>query len=204
MADYPYALNTRKLRNFMSRIGEVGVPPKITVKWLEAAGLKSKNDRAIIGVLKFIDFINNDGVPTNEYKNYRGSEKGPLVLGLAIRKAYSELYEMYPEAHSKDSSTLENFFSTRSNLGAVARRAMVNTFQTLCGLASFETQPEIIVKGSELEEAPFSESGIAQQRAFGFQTLAINIQIALPETTNAAVYEEIFKAMKRYLLDGIQ
>lgn len=39
-------------------------------------------------------------------------------------------------------------------------------------------------------------------KAFGLQSLTINLQLTLPETTNSKVYEEIFKAMKEHLLES--
>lgn len=38
--------------------------------------------------------------------------------------------------------------------------------------------------------------------SLGLQSLTINLQISLPETTNSTVYQEIFKAMKTYLFPG--
>lgn len=187
----------------MTHIRGAGVPSKLNVKWLEQAGFKSKNDRPALAVLRFIGFLNGGGEPTEEYKSYRGSD-GPAVLGRALAKSYSDLYQMYPDAHRRESGTLEDFFSTRSNLGSAALKAMVLTFQTLCALASFEPQPAGSPRSADAEIPPPAAGGGARQRTLGFQTLAINIQLALPETSNAAVYEEIFKAMKRYLLEGIE
>ncbi len=197
MADYPYIQVTGKLKNFLQHIQTAGIPSKVTNSYLVSVGYKSSNDSRIIPVLKFIGFLDSSGTPTTTYKEYRNKAEAPLVLGTAIRNAYSELFSLYPDANQKDSEALRNFFSSKTSHGESALAAIVSTFQTLCSVAKFEGyapigQPPITPsKGA-------NTSGI--EKPYGLQSLNINIQLTLPETTNSAVFEEIFKAMKKYLL----
>ncbi|TET14646.1 MAG: hypothetical protein E3J81_06260, partial [Dehalococcoidia bacterium] len=114
MADYAYVMVTGKLRKFMNRIPEVGVPRKVTTEYLASLGFKSSNERAIIPLLKFIGFLDDSGAPTNDYKIYRDTMKGPSVLGRAIKQSYSELFDIHPDAQSKDTEALRNFFSIQT------------------------------------------------------------------------------------------
>ena len=102
--EYPYVLNTGSLKKLFAHVKAAGVPPKVTTRYLEACGFKSKNDRPIVNLLKIIDFISPDGTPTDNWKKYRDEKAGPSVLGSAITHAYHDLFTMYPDAHRRDES----------------------------------------------------------------------------------------------------
>jgi hypothetical protein len=115
----------------------------------------------------------------------------------AVKKAYSELFMMYPDAYKKDDETLKNFFRPTMKAGEQVVERMVDTFKVLCSFADFEAIPtsegevkehEKIEKMKGVEALP---SGI---------TLNLNIQIVLPTTDDASVYDKIFKALKEHIL----
>lgn len=196
MAEYLYTYTsvTGKLRKFMKHIQSAGVPSKVTTSYLKSAGFKSSNDPQIIGVLKFIGFLDSTGVPTDVYKKYKGKADAPAVLGNTIKDAYAELFKMYPDAHQKDSEALYNFFSPRTTAGEQVVSAMVSTFRTLCTEAKFDIPEAVLGETGATAPPPPAASTL------GLQSLTINLQLTLPETTDSAVYEEIFKAMKKHLL----
>jgi hypothetical protein len=195
MVEYPYVLVLKKLRAFMKHIQTAGVPPKVTLNYIKAAGFKSSNDERIPAVLRFIGFIDSAGTPTEAYKKYRNKAKAPVVLGSAIREAYAELFKMFPDAYQKDSEALRNFFSGYTTAGERVLSAIVSTFQALCAEAKFDTLEAVVGE----EEAATPPPPLVS-KTFGLQSLTINLQLTLPETTNSTVYKEIFKAMKEYLL----
>jgi hypothetical protein len=67
MADYPLTTVTGKIGTLLSKIREVGVPPKATVQWLKSVGFKSSNDSTLLTAIKFIGFIDQSGVPTDAW-----------------------------------------------------------------------------------------------------------------------------------------
>lgn len=197
MADYPYTLVPGNLTRFLGHIQRTGKPKKVTREYLRSAGFTSSNDAQIISVLKFIDFLDSSGVPKENYTAFRSTSTGPQVLGQAIRSAYSELFDMYPNAQEQDIEALRNFFSTHTNAGERALSAMVSTFQSLCSKATFDVGPQVLSSGSPSETR--------QSRALaprGIESFVINIQLTLPATGDSKIYEEIFKAMKKHLLEG--
>lgn len=199
MVDYPYIQNTGRLKSFLDSIPKIGVPDKINTQTLPMLGYKSTNDRPIVKILRFIDFIDANGVPNQNYKHFRDTSKAKAVMASAIKKAYSELFKMYPDAHKKDDETLKNFFRPTTKAGEQVVDKMVDTFKALCSFADFEAitttegKFEEYAKGEKLEvkEARELPSGI---------TLNLNIQLVLPTTDDASVYDKIFKALKDHLL----
>jgi len=68
---YPYLANTGNLTDFLNQMPRIAVPEKLTHKRLYALGYKSTNDRPIITILKFINFLSRDGTPNDNYINFR-------------------------------------------------------------------------------------------------------------------------------------
>lgn len=196
MAEYPYTIAITSLTKFLESIPKTGEPKKVTQEYLSAAGFKSSNDRQIISVLKFIGFLDSSGAPTDKYREFRNTTTGPTVLGKCIRSSYSDLFQMYPDANRRDTEALRNFFSTHSKAGDRALSAMVSTLQSLCSMAKFD--------GGEvsLSAAPEETKQSRVLAPRGIESLVINIQLTLPATSDSKIYEEIFRAMKKHLLEG--
>ena len=71
MADFPYTSNTASIKQLFSKIHEVGKPTKVTQKWLESIGFKSKSDRRLIPMLKTLAFIDGSSALTDRWSAYR-------------------------------------------------------------------------------------------------------------------------------------
>jgi hypothetical protein len=193
MVDYPYILNTGTLRTFLNSIHERGVPDKITTHTLPMLGYKSSNDRPIVKILKFINFIDASGTPTQNYIDYRDTSKAGFIMARALRNAYLDLFKIYPDAYKKDDETLMNFFRSTTKAGEEVVKRMVATFKVLCSFANFEAAPPT-GEGEEKEktrEVQVSPSAI---------TFNLNIQLVLPTTDDASVYDKIFKALRDHVL----
>lgn len=199
MAEFPYVTNPSRVVEFLSTIQNVGVPQKVTTKYLESVGFKSSNDRRIIPVLNFIEFIDDNGKPSNYWLKYRNKETAKSVLGSAIQKGYSTLFAVYSDANRKDDEALKNFFTSNTTVGEKAVSFMVGTFKALCGAADFESSDQIFTEDivppeDDLPRPITLPKGTAP-------TININLQITLPETQDGSIYEKIFEAMKKHLLD---
>jgi len=206
--NYPYHVNAANLPKFLEHVQSSGVPAKVTAQYASSVGFKSSNDRAIITVLKFIGFIDNSGVPSSVWKAYRNRTESKKVLAAALRKSYATLFGTYPDAQRKDNEALRNFFSSHTSVGEATLGYMVRTFKVLAEMADFESE------GGEIEltenDFPADDQGSAvtrivrqrQQNNGGpaGMTVNINIQLQIPATENAAIYESFFAAMKKNLL----
>jgi len=209
--DYPYVKVQGNLKKMFGNVQLTGVPPKFTQKSLAAIGFKSTNDRAILNVLKFIGFTNSDGVPNDLWKQYRNKDVAPTILGQAIKSAYSDLFSVYSDAHLKDTQTLRNFFSVNTSVGEQALSAIVQTFKSLCELATFsekigEGTPDHVVTTTEQKFPKVSEqlqtSSVQIQGHSRGLAVNVNIELHLPSTTDGEVYDKLFDALKRHLLQS--
>jgi hypothetical protein len=179
------------------------VPPKVSQDYLKSVGFKSSNDRYLIPILKALGFLDPSGSPTDRWRAYRDKGKAKGVLAAAITEAYSSLFETYPDAFRRDNEALRNYFSTHSsNLNDSTLQLVVRTFKTLCESADFESPA---AAEEILEHAPAKARGgksltPRQPTQGGDLTVNINIQLQLPATDDASVYEKLFEAMNKTIL----
>jgi hypothetical protein len=197
MEEYPYANATNRIKELFSKIKGTGVPGSINNEWLKTIGFTSSNDRKLLRILKFISFVDGSGKPTESWRKYRGSEERE-VLAEAIRTGYRELFSFLTNANKANRIDLDNFFTTKTNLGKETVARITNTFLTLCELADF-TSPESGIILAETGKVLAVEKSPETLKSPGM-TVNINLQIALPETSDEAIYEKIFQAIKKHLM----
>jgi len=201
MVGYPYASVTGKVKKFLEHIQSAGVPQKITTKYLPSVGFGSNNDRRIIPVLKFINFLDGSGIPTDEYRQFRNKEKAGGVMAKSLKAAYKNLFDTFPDAYRKDTEALRNYFSTHTDAGKQVVDKTVATFKVLCEFADFEAITEEI---TETPKGKLESEAVEPKRVSpaipGGLTVNINIQLQLPATDDASVYESLFSALKKHLL----
>ena len=203
MTEFQYTTVPGKIEEFLDKIPQIGVPANTTYKWLESVGFKSTNDRTLIRVLKFIGFINDSGSPTELWHKYRGKNR-QQILAQGIRQGYSNLFEVYPDAHKRSSEELESFFSTQSTAGKQVISKTVSTFQVLCSLADFKSVVPATTKSltptkappKPVEEEQQAQTDIPSQLS---PSLHIDIQIHISPDAPADQIDQIFASMAKHL-----
>lgn len=201
---FTYVNKTGSLAEFLKRVKskELGVPDKITYEYLSSVGYTSSNDRPIVRVLKSIQFIDRSGVPTQAFNDFR-TEKSEQVMAEALKLTYADLFMTFSEPLRKGREELENFFAKhRPSVKKPTLGLYVDTFKTLCEFADFKALPSETKEAEGEKAPPTEETKIPPQIPQIPQgiTLNVNIQITLPVTDDAKVYENIFKALKENLL----
>lgn len=215
--NYPYALGNGKIPILFQTIGEKGIPPKVNNKWLEQYGMGSSNDRRLIPVLKFIDFVDSSGSPTERWRQYRGADSRK-VMAAAIREGYSQLYNDHPNAHEVPEESLITYFKSKTENDSSTVGRVVATFRALIGLADMHSVDSLTksefsntTKNSELEQPSHgkqrrvAETNLdeSKQPSSGEQpiTINVNVQFTLPDTDNPDVFEALFTSLRRNILD---
>jgi Family of unknown function (DUF5343) len=201
MAEFASTQNTGNLIKFIETIPDRGNPTKVTIQHLEGLGYKSTNDRAILTVLKFIDLIGSDGKPNEHYRQMRNRGAAKKYLAALVRKAYSGLFETYPDANVKDGTTLDNYFASNTDVGEASRRNIIKTFSALSNFADFSGGHTDLA-----QEETGGGAGLNQSKPGGHHKalpkteVHFDIQIHLPGDQKPEVYESIFKNLGKYVL----
>ncbi len=223
-----YTTVTGKLPTVFEKIATMGIPKTpVDSKWLASIGLTNHNDKTLLNVLKGLGFIGDDGLPTARWANFRDASKRTSVMEEAIKEAYSDLYEAYPEAHKQSDDDLINFFKNRrspdGSAGGVAERTALATLQTfkslskIAGLISINDSSKIKYRGKQTPKKSVSKMTALEPSVKEEQNhleknvelkvpsspqivLNVNIQLAVPETTDEDVYDKFFAALKKHLM----
>lgn len=209
MVDFAYTTVPGKIKALFAKIREVGVPPKATQQWLRTVGFKSSNDMGLLGVLKFIGFIDPSGVPTSTWTQYRGANH-KRVIGEAIRKGYAELFAVYSDAWHRSSADLEHVFSTSSSGGRQVIAKTVSTFKSLTELAEFtpvggeadlhmSSAPlHLPVTPREVRDDP--STGASRTREQQRQpSVHIDVQIHISPEASSDQIDQVFASMAKHL-----
>ena len=191
MADnYPYLANVASMKKFLEHIQSAGVPQKVTLQYIASVGFKSKNDRAILTVLKFIGFVDNSGVPTKLWQAYRVKSQSPKVLAGALKTAYKNLFDTYPDANRKDNEALRNFFSSHTSVAENTVALMVRTFKTMADTGNFDSPDDVPEDDIDIEvpvldvgEKGGGSAGVIKRKLVSLtpngMTVNINIQLQI-------------------------
>lgn len=197
MAKAPYTPSPNNVKRFFEAIQGLGIPAKVNNAYLPTIRFGSSNDRYLIGLCKFLGFVNTAGDPTRKWSEFRDKTKAPKVMTDAIKTAYADLYSTYPDAEKRDDDTLRNYFASTSEVADSVAKLIVRTFKSLCEIADFEavaveehvTTPTVPAV-ERVSEIPLGVKPV---------TLNINIQLQLPATEDATIYEALFSALKTHL-----
>jgi hypothetical protein len=205
MAEYSYTVVPGKLKDFLGKLRSLGVPSKVTMKWMESIGYKSSNDRSMLPVLQQILFVDSSNSPTERWTNYRGANYRQ-VLADGIINGYSDLFATYPDAYARSNEDIESFFSTKSTAGKQVVSKTVSTFKALCELADFssvtvdksDTSQNGASAKNDSAKPPQHQQQSQEHHAFA-PKLHIDIQIHISPDATPQQIEQIFESMAKHL-----
>jgi hypothetical protein len=213
-----YLVTTKNLDAFLKSIQSAKAPERFTNKFLTQLDFTSTNDRLLIGVLKSLRFLDDNGVPTQRYFDFLDQGQSGRVLAEGIRDAYSDLFNVNKNAQTMTVDEVRNKLKTLT-LGQKSDKVvslMANTFKTLSDLADWSAAPSAATSNATLPAAdPESKTKtpatppsttpppllVPPNSDAGNRPLQLHydIQIHLPESRDAAVYDAIFAALRKHL-----
>ena len=198
MADFPYTMAPGKFPELVDEIRTRGVPPRFQIKWLEAAGFKSKNDRRFIPLLKFLNLIDDSGTTNENYAKLRGPGWRGDLAALA-REAYAPIFATLPDAHVRPKEQLIDQFRVEApgSSSDVVNR-MVTTFMAVCDLADFgiDVAPHAEMADGGTAPAP---SGPDPLPVVGPPQPQIAVQVNLDPSMNPEQIDEVFKSLAKHI-----
>lgn len=203
----------KNISEVFNKIIEGATPERFNIEHLRGIGFSSSYDRAIIPILKDLGFIDNDGRPTQRYKEFRDRSRSKIVMAEALREAYSDIFLIRENGISKsDREAIEGKF--KSVHGSTDRVAELQamTFLSLLPLADFSAvrSKEAALSDSKVDDSspdqfvgksalpPMSDLGGRGKRDIA---LSYRVDIYLPATRDIETYNAIFRSIKENLLN---
>lgn len=194
--DYPYMVSNNKILPILNKIEKAEKPTKFSHSFLKKLGFASSNDRAIIPLLKRLEFLTESGVPTQYYDDLKDSTKRFFSLGDRIRSLYSELFSINTKINEASDEEIKGAISRVTGKDAKSVDRYFYTFNALIKIAKF-TLPSVDKKDKkspkEIVTPPVILDDKSKTKKMDF---IYNIQIQLPATTDISVYNAIFKSLK--------
>ena len=197
-----YMVTSKNLPDIFKKIREGTAPAKFTLSHFKGLGFKSSNDQPVIGILKDLKFLSDEGVPLPRYHAYRDPSRSKAIMAEALRDAYADLFHLNERPQPSDRAAIEGKFKSTHNVSDKLAEVQAKTFFTLLGLADLDAPKTLAVKAGvepPREETPAGpkEKDEVTVRVSG---LHYNIQIHLPPTKDIEVFNAIFRSLKEHLL----
>ncbi|WP_411721183.1 DUF5343 domain-containing protein [Mycetocola sp.] len=208
-----YLTSFKNTGDILAAMQGAQAPDRFTAKFLEGLGFASSNDRAMTNVLKAVGFVDDNGVPQKRYHEYLDQTQSEAVLAIGIREAYADLFRINKNAHTMSTNEVKNKMKTLSEGQFTDRvlQQMAGTFSTLVKYADLsadaldvqerreEVLNELGTEAIEKEQTAEPRRPKARGSASGLGDLVYNINIHLPESRDAAVYNALFRSLKEHL-----
>ena len=207
---YPYIVSNNKIEPILAKIRSAARPERFSRETLNKWGFTASNDRAMVGVMKELGFLTENGTPTEFYDRLRDPNDWRYVLGERVRDLYGELFATDTNIQNAPDPEVRGTISRITGKDDESVRRYFATFKTLAGLANFETKPSKAGAPEEKKapkEEPERKLKVETPQALprndeqrpGVPDFHYNIQIHLPVTTDITVYNAIFKSLKEHL-----
>jgi len=209
-----YLITTKNFESFFNSLITAKAPDVFTQKFLENLEFKSTNDRLYISLLKGIGFLDANGAPSERYFRFLDQSQSKRVLAEAIQEAYSDLFAVNVKANELTVAEAKNKFRTLTQ-GKNSEKVlalMANTFRALVDYAEWAPDPKKNPPKKEEDQktsdgksgkpediTPQLEDNDDSSVKLQQPQLHYNIQIHLPESRDQAVYDAIFKSLKKHL-----
>jgi hypothetical protein len=196
----PYLPGVGTLKKALDGIVGAQRPDKFNPDFLEnILQLKGGSARAIVPMLKKMGLVASDGSPTELYPRFKTeSGRGSAALQ-AIKNAYPEIYKRSEYAHTVPDNKLRDIIveitglqSTDQIVGAI--KGTFNIIKAYVGSATGVNDSNSLVDtpiNGEADSSPIVKHKVG---------LSYHINIVIPETSNDAVLNAIFRAVKENLL----
>ena len=151
-----------------------------------------------------MQFLDDNGIPTDNYSEYRNETLGGHILGRCIKICYEQAYQKNEDLHDLDDLAIKSHFLTitKKEQNDKVLQQMTQTYLELKKIANFDTPP--IHQEEHLEPVPVivKEQSPKPPNPEPLFPIGIGhtIVLNLPATTDRNVYAAIFKSIKENLL----
>lgn len=200
-----YLTTVKNLPDILVAIQQAQAPDRFTQGFLESLEFKSSSDRLIIGVLKALGFLDDNGAPTERYYRFLDQSQGGGVLAEGIRDAYEDLFRVNKEAHKLEQSEIINKFKTLSQgkMSAAVLQKQASTFTALVRAADFSKASSKVAEKLEdtLEQKKEKVDTLVEKQDNGvcLGGMHYNIQLILPDSRDPKVFDALFRSLREHL-----
>jgi len=204
-AKLPYLTTPGTIENALAKVKAAATPPTFNNDFVhEKLQIKGGSGKSIPPFFKKLGLVSDSGAPTGLYQKLRNPSTAGEALGEAIRIAYRPLYEVNEYAHELSDRDLKGLIHQVTGLeeGNRITELIQSTFLKLKKNATFDGSASVEVSRNE---APDEQAETGQSKPKGHSAshdlrIGYTINLNLPATANAEVFDAIFQSLRRNLL----
>jgi hypothetical protein len=200
-------------------------PPAVTAETLKKLGLAPNNESFVIGILRFIKVLDDEGKKTSDASTvFSKHDNTEFQDGFSylVKTAYSDLFALHGDAAwNLDQDKLISYFRSADHSSELVGRRQATTFQALAGVAG-KTELPITRNTPEqnghkprrrAKERPVTKTGVSLAtpgdtgdkplKATGRNVgLTVRVEVNLPATGDQETYDRIFRSIRENLLNA--
>jgi hypothetical protein len=207
MAPLPYLASPGSLRTAFERIRAAATPDRVTTDFITTKlQIKGGTGFAILPYLKKIGFVGSDGAPTELYKKFRNSATAGAAVADAIKIGYRELSKVNEYFYELDDKKLLDLIIqvTGVEAGSSVAKLTLSTLKILKSFADFDAAKNLESAGDGKPLLPVIPPDLNRilppvKERVGLN-LSYTINLNLPATSDQAVFNSIFRALKEHLI----
>jgi len=213
MAALPYVTATGNIERALKGMKAAATPESVSQDFVKTIlGIKGGSGNQITAYLKKIGFATADGTPTDVYKKFRNTATEGWAAAQALKTGYAPLYVRNEYMHKLSDDDLKGLIveETGAEQDSNVVQLVIACIKQLKKFAKWDTAPIEDKEEKQTSEA-LPQSSLPQQQLTTLpatQRLGLNlgytINLNLPATSDPAVFNAIFRALKEHLLKGGQ
>ena len=206
MAALPYVTATGNVEKALKGIRTAATPESVSQDFVKTIlGIKGGSGNQITAFLKKIGFATPDGTPTELYKKFRNSATEGWAAAQALRTGYAPLYVRNEYMHKLSDEDLKGLVleETGAEQDSGVVPLVLSCIKHLKKFAKWDapvpTEEKEKVTPDKLPAIPSTEPTVSNPQRLGLN-LGYTINLNLPATSDPAVFNAIFRALKEHLL----
>lgn len=207
MAALPYVTATGNIEKALKGIKAAATPDSVSQDFVKTIlGIKGGSGNQMTAYLKKIGFATVDGTPTDLYKKFRNSATEGWAAAQALRTGYAPLFVRNEYMYKLDDEELKGLVieETGAEEDSSTVPLILACIKQLKKIAKWEQAGASASAGEAPADhsAPHHGGGPREPHHDSARpfTLGYNINLNLPATSDPAVFNAIFRALKEHLL----
>ncbi len=209
MAALPYVTATGNIEKSLKGIKAAATPESVSQDFVKTIlGIKGGSGNQMTAYLKKIGFATPDGTPTDIYKKFRNSATEGWAAAQALKTGYAPLYVRNEYMHRLSDDDLKGLVVEETGAEQdsntvpliIACIKQIKKFAKWDAVAIEEKPDKALthpLSGTGLPQTPQAPAQIPQRLGLN---LGYTINLNLPATSDSAVFNAIFRALKEHLL----
>lgn len=206
MAALPYVTATGNVEKALKGIKSAATPEAVSQDFVKTIlGIKGGSGNQMTAYLKKIGFATADGTPTDFYKKFRNPTTEGWAAAQALKTGYKPLYIRNEYMHKLSDDELKGLVleETGAEQDSATVLLILSCIKQLKKFAKWDSQlsEEKVEKASN--DIVTLDNPLPKPPVPGGQlglNLGYTINLNLPATSDPAVFNAIFRALKEHLL----